>query len=99
MHTHPQFRSFALFHKALGNERRVYMLLLLVKHGVLTGAALVAKLSVHPPAVSRHLHVLLKAGLAEGKRTGKEVEFSAVRNAQTMPLLQEIQQLHFSQKG
>jgi DNA-binding transcriptional ArsR family regulator len=85
-----------LFHKALGNERRVYILYLLWKFGPHTGVELVEKLVIHPSAVSRHLHVLLKAGLLVGQRKGMEVYFSIAPTKVIITVMQEIEELTFS---
>lgn len=96
MHTHGWFHSFAFFHKALGNERRVYILYLLWQFGPQTGLQIVERLSIHPAAVSRHLHILLKAGLIRGVRKGKEVRFSYNPTKENIRLFQEIEELTFS---
>ncbi len=76
MHTHPFLRSIALFYRALSNERRLYILIRLVAVGSMTNDVLRKELKIHHTAVSRHLHILLQAGLVQSKRKGREVYFS-----------------------
>lgn len=95
MHTHHFFRRFSLFHRALGNERRVYALYLLWTEGPQTGTELTAKLGIHPSAVSRHLHVLLKADIIQGQRKGMEVVFSIRPTSEVVQIMRIIEELTF----
>lgn len=76
MHTHPFLRTIALFYRALSNERRLYILIRLAANGPMTNDELRKELKIHHAAVSRHLHILLRAGLIQSKRKGREVYFS-----------------------
>lgn len=98
MHTHRFFRSFALFHKAIGNERRVYLLHLLWTSGPQTGVDIIDKLGIRAPSVTRHLHILLKAELIVSQRKGKVVYFSVNPAAKVVLLMEEVEQLLFIAK-
>lgn len=75
----------------------MYILYLLWKFGPHTGIHLVEKLGIHAPAVSRHLHILLKAGLITGQRKGMQVFFSINPTKEIVELMKEIEELTFSQ--
>ena len=74
MHTHPQFRLLALLYKAMANERRLFIVQQLMRKE-LTNRDLLILLRIHSGAVSKHLHLLLRAGIIEGRRKGREVFF------------------------
>ncbi len=95
MYTHHFFRTFSLFHKALGNERRVYILFLLWKYGPMTGVQLVERFGIHSAAVSRHLHLLLNAGLILGQRKKMVVYFSINPTPEIIRLMKVIEKLTF----
>lgn len=95
MHTHQHLQPFALFHKALGNERRVYILFLLWQYGPMTGVQLMERLGIHPAAVSRHLHILLKAGIIRGQRRKMAVYFSIDPVPDNIRLMKAIEELTF----
>ncbi|MBI4414637.1 MAG: winged helix-turn-helix transcriptional regulator [Candidatus Kerfeldbacteria bacterium] len=80
MHTHPYFRRAAAQFRALGNERRLFILALLQKEP-LSGDKLREILHVGPPSITKHLHRLLAGGLIIGKRKGRRVFFSLSANA------------------
>ncbi len=61
--------------KALGNETRLEILILL-KDKRLCVNALVADLKVSQPSVSQHLSVLKNAGLIEGEKIKNKVHYS-----------------------
>ncbi len=65
--------------RALGNERRLYILSLLAVRAY-TGIELAAKLGIHKGAVSKHLHILLRAGLIVSRRKGGAVFFRLAPN-------------------
>lgn len=75
VHTHPKLQSYALIHRALSNERRLMILRILWLEGPKTNKELARRLGIRGSSVSRHVHILLKAGLVEGKRKKNEVEF------------------------
>lgn len=87
MHTHQKYRHYALVHRALGNERRIAILAIFWGEGTQTCAMLVGRLGISEPAVSRHLHILLKAGFLKSKRKGTGVEFSLDRKSWVMKYL------------
>lgn len=75
MHTHPRFRDIALLYRALGNERRIFLLEVLHRSQGMTGDEIRGQLCIRSPAVSRHLHILLRAGLIRSRRNGMTVRF------------------------
>lgn len=75
MHTHPRYREIALVYRALGNERRLFLLQCLLNHGSMTEEEICSVLQIRPPAVSRHLHVLLRTGFLRSQRNGMTVKF------------------------
>lgn len=75
IHTHPQYREPVLILRAVGNERRYAIIVLLLQCGTLTGADIAEKLQVHFTVASKHLHRLLRAGIVVSKRNGGSVEF------------------------
>ncbi len=74
MHTNSHLRSPALAYRALGSERRLYILELLSERKYTCGE-LSDKLSITMPAISKHLNLLIRAGFAKGKREGASVKF------------------------
>lgn len=91
MHTHPWLRNTATLYRALSNERRLAILFLLANHS-LTCEEIAAKFHIHKAAASRHLHILLRAGLILGNRKGKYVHFSLCRRVWPQALLVFAQQ-------
>ena len=79
MHTDPHLKKPALIYRTLGNERRLRILELLTEEKY-SGEELAEKLMISPPAVSKHLHVLIRAGLIRGKRIGVSVKFELEKN-------------------
>lgn len=75
MHTHPQFREIAFVYRALSNERRLFLLSILARRSSMTGVEMLRHLGIRPPALSRHVHVLLRSGILQSKRKGTSVEF------------------------
>jgi len=74
MHTNVEFRTEALVYRALGNERRIWILTYLSKkHRTLREIQQV--LGIRHPAVSRHLHLLLRSNLITSRRIGTQVVF------------------------
>jgi DNA-binding transcriptional ArsR family regulator len=69
-------RTFA----ALASRSRRQMLALLSQTALST-SDLAARFPMSPPAVSRHLSVLLKAGLVAGERQGQRVLYRLNRDA------------------
>ncbi|MBI3956923.1 MAG: winged helix-turn-helix transcriptional regulator [Candidatus Kerfeldbacteria bacterium] len=74
MHTHPHLRNQALVYRALGNERRLFILQLL-KAKPRTGKELIQELGIRAPAVSRHLSVLLQSAIITSLRQKECVLF------------------------
>lgn len=79
VHTHPQFTQQALLHRGFANERRLFILQMLLQRPR-TGQDLVQVLKIRPAAVSKHLRVLMTAGLVYGIREKKSVNFYAVQD-------------------
>ncbi|MBI4415259.1 MAG: winged helix-turn-helix transcriptional regulator [Candidatus Kerfeldbacteria bacterium] len=77
MHTHPYFRQTALLHRGLCNERRLFVLSLLLQRPH-TGVELARLVGIRPACISKHLRVLMTAGLVEGKRVKMAVRFSVI---------------------
>ena len=69
-------RTFA----ALASRPRRQMLALLAQTALST-TELAARFPMSPPAVSRHLSVLLQAGLVESERLGQRVLYRLQRDA------------------
>ena len=63
--------------KALGNERRLQIILILMKGQPLNVSDLAYKLQVTFKGVSKHLQVLENAGLVVRQRTGPYVYYRA----------------------
>lgn len=61
---------------ALADPTRWRVLSLLAARGEGTATSLAAELPVSRPAVIKHLNVLDRAGLVQGRRSGREVRFS-----------------------
>ena len=61
---------------ALADPTRWRVLTLLAERGDGTATTLAGELPVSRPAVVKHLAVLDRAGLVEGRRQGREVRFS-----------------------
>ena len=86
MHTHPHLRDVAVFYKALGNERRLFILEILGRKNR-TETELVSYLGIHPSAVSKHLSLLVRAGIVQGNRIGREVEFRLTPGMKTQDVI------------
>jgi DNA-binding transcriptional ArsR family regulator len=67
-----QARSAAPLFRALGDATRLALVARLSANGPESMAALAAKTSVTRQAVAKHLGVLARAGLARGRRRGRE---------------------------
>gem|GEM_PF-4162634 len=91
MYTHPHLRHPALVYRALGNERRLYLMEIL-RLRKRTGTEITRELKIFPSAVSRHIQLLVRSGLITGLRIGKEVEFSISNNVDVEKLV-ELQHL------
>src|SRR5688572_15341396 len=74
----PQARSAAPLFKALGDATRLALIARLSAQGPESMAALAAKTSVTRQAVAKHLGVLARAGLARGRRRGRECVWQLV---------------------
>ena len=74
MHTNKDLRRPARQFRALGNERRLYILSLL-KNRAWNVRELSMALKIHDASVTKHLQKLFHAGLVEGRRRGKKVYF------------------------
>jgi DNA-binding transcriptional ArsR family regulator len=61
---------------AVSDASRRRVLDLILAHGEATPTALAAELPFTRQAVAKHLAVLDRAGLVEGRRTGREVRYS-----------------------
>jgi len=61
---------------ALGEPTRLRVLDLLLEREDVTASALASRLPISRQAVAKHLAVLERAGLVEGRRTGREVRFA-----------------------
>lgn len=64
-----------LIARAIGNERRLYILLLLLVRSY-TGGELAEELGIHKTSMSKHLRILHRAGLIVSKRVANTVVFS-----------------------
>ena len=62
--------------EAVGDSSRRRVLDLILTHGEVTPTALAAELPFTRQAVAKHLAVLDRAGLVEGRRAGREVRYS-----------------------
>jgi len=62
--------------EAVADTSRRRVLDLILAHGEVTPTALAADLPFTRQAVAKHLAVLDRAGLVEGRRTGREVRYS-----------------------
>ena len=62
--------------EAVADTSRRHVLDLILVHGEVTPTTLAAELPFTRQAVAKHLAVLDRAGLVEGKRTGREVRYS-----------------------
>lgn len=60
---------------ALADPIRQHILRVLINESNGTATSLAAALPVSRQAVSKHLHVLERAGLVTGNRTGREVQY------------------------
>lgn len=94
MYTHRQFRDPALLFRGLANERRLFMLSLLLVRSH-TGVELQRQLGIRPACVSKHLGKLMTAGLVKGKRKRMAVQFS-VTDAERVRLFISQQRTPFS---
>jgi len=63
---------------ALADPTRWRVLNLLAARGEATATTLAAELPVSRPAVVKHLGVLDRAGLVEGRRQGREVRYTVL---------------------
>lgn len=61
---------------ALADPTRWQVLALLAARGEGTATTLASELPVSRPAVIKHLNVLDRAGLVQGRRSGREVRFT-----------------------
>lgn len=86
MHTHPHLRRTALVYRALSNERRLYILQVLSTDSYIE-CDLAAKLKIRPASLSRHLHLLIRAGFIYGRRHANQVRFSVVPGLALQQLL------------
>lgn len=53
---------------------------LLIRYGPMTASELVQIVHIRKPAMSKHLHCLLKAGFVQSRRNGMTVTFRIVAN-------------------
>ncbi len=68
----PQARSAAPLFAALGDETRLALVARLSANGPESITALSAKFAVSRQAITKHLEVLSRAGVARGQRRGRE---------------------------
>ncbi|HEU0300291.1 MAG TPA: metalloregulator ArsR/SmtB family transcription factor, partial [Longimicrobium sp.] len=61
---------------AMADPTRWQVLSLLAARGEGTATSVAAQLPVSRPAVIKHLNVLDRAGLVQGRRSGREVRYS-----------------------
>lgn len=66
--------------RALGNERRIRIMQLLLRYSNLTVTDIAHLLGISTMATSKHLHVLLRVGLVVSRRNGGSVEFQAAKD-------------------
>jgi DNA-binding transcriptional ArsR family regulator len=66
---------------ALGDATRRGLLRAVVEQGPVTASSLAASLPITRQAVTKHLRVLLDAGLVEVERNGREARYSARQDA------------------
>ncbi len=60
---------------AIADPARWHLLNLVAAHGEETATTLAAQLPVSRPAIAKHLAVLDRAGLVQGRRSGREVRY------------------------
>ncbi len=77
--------------KALGDETRLRLFLLLKEHAFCVGA-LSQRLSITQSAVSQHLRVLKEAGLVAPKRMGSFIHYR-IENASMRKLSDDVKNL------
>lgn len=75
VHNYPHARSDVLLFRALGNERRFTTVEILEK-SIMTEIQLSQYHGIALPSMSRHLHILLKAGVLASVRKAGNVYFS-----------------------
>jgi DNA-binding transcriptional ArsR family regulator len=63
---------------ALANPTRWQVIALLAARGEGTATTLASELPVSRPAVIKHLNVLDRAGLVQGRRSGREVRYTVL---------------------
>lgn len=75
MHVYPYLRASALVYRALANERRLRILEILSRESF-NEKEIAKRIDISIPATSRHLRLLILAGLLRSQRQGMEVIFS-----------------------
>jgi DNA-binding transcriptional ArsR family regulator len=68
------FRDFIAIAKALGDENRVRVLMLL-RSGELCLCQIIEMLQLAPSTVSKHMAILHQAGLVEGRKQGRWIYY------------------------
>ncbi len=81
VHNYPNLRRGLLVARALGNAKRVSTVFML-EGREMTEAELAHFHGISPPAMSRHLHILLKTGILESERRHGAVFFLAFAKVQ-----------------
>ena len=67
--------------KALGDEKRLALLLAIASHDDVCACKLIDRIDVSQSTLSRHLSILSRAGLVETRKEGKWVHYTANREA------------------
>lgn len=86
---HRHARDAATLLKAMGNEKRLFILCQLAGRGMSVGE-LLSRLDLSQPALSQHLALLREAGLVETRRAGQTIFYSLPAG----PVRQLMQALH-----
>ena len=73
-------RTIAQTLKLLGDPSRLRIVYALADEREVNVTALARKLRLSQPTVSRHLSILRMSGLAENRRSGKEIFYALVPN-------------------
>ena len=76
-------RKFAEIYKAMGDETRLAILLLILRHGEICVCDVEGALGVSQSKASRHLRYLRNAGLLADRRDGVWVYYNIPKDAQS----------------
>ena len=66
--------------KAIGEEKRLAILLAICSHDDICACNLISRFDVSQPTLSRHLSILEKAGLVTTRKEGRWVHYTANRD-------------------